>query len=84
MTNVQNIKDAEKAPNVMAISTQISGDLKALDEKLLSMVGRSQKMILKGKCASGKPKHVKAFICKVCGKEGHAKDIRNHIEANHL
>ena len=25
-----------------------------------------------------------AFVCKVCGKEGQATNIRNHIEANHL
>ena len=28
--------------------------------------------------------HQFADICKVCGKEGHGRDIRNHIEANHL
>ena len=26
----------------------------------------------------------KADICKVCGKEGKGKDIRDHIEANHM
>ena len=28
--------------------------------------------------------HQFADICKVCGKEGNVRDIRNHIEANHL
>ena len=23
-------------------------------------------------------------ICKVCGKEGHGRDIKDHIEANHI
>ena len=26
----------------------------------------------------------KADICKVCGKEGRGKDIRDHIETNHM
>ena len=83
-TNVQIIEDAEEASNVTEISNQFTGDLPALGQKVKKMMGRSQKMIQKGKRASGIPKHIKAFICKVCGKEGHAKDIRNHIEANHL
>ena len=28
--------------------------------------------------------HQFADICKVCGKGSHGRDIRNHIEANHL
>ena len=83
-TNVQNIEGAEEAPNVRAISNQFSGNLQALDEKVKSMMGRSQKTIQKGKRENGKPKLIKAFTCKVCGKEGHGKDIKSHIEANHL
>ena len=28
--------------------------------------------------------HQFADICKVCGKEGHGRDIKDHIEANHI
>ena len=44
---------------------------------------KSNKMIPAG-TANGKPKQAKAFICKVCGKEGRANVISYHIEANHL
>ena len=95
-TDVENIYDVEEASKVTANSNQFSGDLGALDAedakdardakdaKVKSMIGRSKKIIQKGKRASGKPKQTKAFICKVCGKEGHRTDIRNHIEGNHL
>ena len=33
-------------------------------------------------CSNGSGR--KADICKVCGKEGRGKDIRDHIEANHM
>ena len=64
-------------------SDQISGDLQALDEKVKSLMGRSQNLVSAG-TSNGKPQLAKAFICKVCGKEGRATLIRDHIEANHL
>ena len=42
------------------------------------MMETSQNRIQKGK------ENPKAKICKVCGKEGQAISIRDHIEANHL
>ena len=47
-----------------------------LDKKVKSMMIRSLNM-----CKNGKQK---AYICQICGKEGPGKDIRDHIEANHL
>ena len=67
-----------------AIPKQICGDLKALEEKVKSLMERSQNMVPAGTQACGIPKQDKAFICKVCGKEGHSTNIRHHIEANHL
>ena len=64
-------------------SDQISGVLQALDEKVKSLMGRSQNLVSAG-TSNGKPQLAKAFICKVCGKEGRATLIRDHIEANHL
>ena len=52
------------------------GDLQELDEKVKSMMEESQNMISNGK--------QRARTCKVCGKEGHGMNIRDHIEANHL
>ena len=48
------------------------------------MMEKGQKMFPSGKQAEGTPKQEVSRICKVCGKEGLATWIRNHIEANHL
>ena len=48
------------------------------------MMERGQKMIPAGKQANGTPKHKRAFVCKVCGKEDRVQDIRDHIESNHV
>ena len=62
----------------------LSGDLQALDEKVKSMMGKSQNMIPDGRHPNGTPKQTIASMCKVCGKEGLATSIKDHIEANHL
>ena len=64
----------------LALPTQMhfSGNLQDLAETVKSMMETSQNMVTNGKYQRlGK-------ICKVCRKEGHATDIINHIEANHL
>ena len=53
-----------------------SGGLQELDQQVKSMMKKSQNKIKDGTR--------KAYICQVCGKEGHHSAIRNHIEANHL
>ena len=63
--------------NALAIPS--SGDLQQLDETVKSMMETSQQMFQYGKQGM---KHGKQ--CKVCGKEGRANTIRQHIEANHL
>ena len=52
--------------------------MQALDEKVKSVMEKGQNMIQKGKQAK------RAFICKVCEKEGDEVSIRDQIEANHL
>ena len=81
---VQSHMDVKEASRAVAITNQFSGNLEALDQKVKSMMERSQNMIQAGKQANGTPKQATAFICKVCGKEGVPNAIRNHIEANHL
>ena len=56
-----------------------SGDMKKLDEKIDTMVGRGENVI-----RNGTKKMVKAYVCHVCGKEGVRSQIRDHIEINHL
>ena len=73
--------DFEDQTTAIALPNQdISGDMKYLNEKIETMIGRSETIL----CDSNK-KSVKAFMCKVCGKESGQKiNIKGHIEANHL
>ena len=77
-TSPSNISTAPANPN------QFNVDLQALDEKVKSMMEKSQNMIQVGKQANGTPKRNFAFICKVCRKEGQFTLIKDHIEFNHL
>ena len=65
----------DKEPRI-SLPNFVSGDFKALDEKVKSMMEKSQNLITSGR--------KRADICKVCGKEGEGIAIRDHIEANHL
>ena len=59
----------------MAIPNNFSGDLIEIEERVKSMMEKSE-----NKLGSG----IK-YICKVCGKEGNIKgNIKDHIEANHM
>ena len=49
-----------------------------LDETIKAMMETSDNMIKVGK------QQKRAKICKVCGKEGYASDIKRHIEAKHV
>ena len=60
----------------MAIPGNNSADFKELDERVKSMMEKSQNKYDNGQ-------HL-ADRCKVCGKEGMGRDIKDHIEANHL
>ena len=66
---------------VVAKMKNSSEDLLAeLDEKVKSMIEKSQNMITIGEPGQTR----RASVCKVCGKEGQNVAIRDHIEANHL
>ena len=62
------------------MSKYVSGDvyLQELDQQVKSMMENSQNIIAETK------QQRRAKICKVCGKEGAASAIRDHIEAHHL
>ena len=82
--NSHEIADSQrsntKEDRTMAKMDNFSGDLFAeLDERVKSMMEKSQNMI-----SYGKGRILKANVCKVCGKEGQIVVIRNHIEAIHL
>ena len=56
-----------------------SGDMNELDGKIQSMIGRGDNMV---RLSSNRM--IKAYVCKVCGKEGVHTNITNHIETNHI
>ena len=62
--------------NAVAFSTHFSGNIEELEERVQSMMEKSQ-----NKYANGQQK---AHRCKVCGKEGMGSAIKDHIEAHHL
>ena len=63
----------------LAIPKSFSGDLDELEERVKSMMEKSQNKSTNGPNAS-----CLADLCKVCGKEGKGSAIKDHIEANHL
>ena len=67
---------SESDERSVALSNFENGDLQELDEKVKSMMEKSQNKIAN--------RAERASVCKICGKEGQWVAIRDHIEANHL
>ena len=55
----------------------VAADLQDLDDKIKSMMMFSEN-------SAARAKDGRSRICKVCGKEGDMKSIKDHIEANHI
>ena len=51
------------------------------DEKVKSMMQETENF---SENLSAAPKQENTFMCKVCGKEGRATHMSNHVETNHL
>ena len=87
--NIPNTAVQRQAPNgnihdlgenrTLAIPGNNYEDFVELDERVKSMMEKSQ-----NKIANGPNVFIAAHRCKVCGKEGHGRQIKDHIEANHL
>ena len=77
IVTLPNITFSEKAPAQFM-------QMQALDEKVKSIMAKSQNKIKIGTKLNGTPMYGRSFICKVCGKEGQFTNIRDHIEAKHL
>ena len=65
--------DSQKS-TMLALPPNFSEDLQQLDDKVQSMLAKTDKMV------NGQ----RAFVCKVCGKEGKSQNIKRHIEAKHI
>ena len=79
-----NSNATENVSTALTIPNEFSEDLQGLDEKVKSLMEKSQNMIQAGKRPNGAPRQEMGSICKVCRKEGLATVIRNHIETYHL
>jgi len=80
-TKISKPERTEKVERTVAltdyeVATINISDIKELDEKVKSLMVRSQNMTPDGR--------QKADICTVCGKEGKNSNIMDHIEAKHL
>ena len=74
---LQNCNDfGAGTDKTVAVQNYTSVDLEDLEERVKSMMEKS-----KNNYANT---NYKAYICKVCGKEGQLNAIKEHIEANHL
>ena len=69
--NIHNLGENK----TLAIPGNNSGVFEELDERVKSMMEKSQTKVADGRLADR---------CKLCGKEGYASSIKDHIEANHL
>ena len=67
----------DEPSSIMPVSL-VNADLQLLNEQVKSMMEISDNTIITGN------RTTRAFICKVCGKEGHPTNIKTHIEANHI
>ena len=73
----QELKILDLGKNrTLAIPCRFSGDLDKLEEKVKSMMEKSQNKLDNNRGF--------AYLCKVCGKEGRDHQIKDHIEAKHL
>ena len=77
-THMKQRHDAQifKVDHNTTVPEYFSGGREDLEKKVVSLMEKSQNL-----CSNGRQK---ANICKVCGKEGMGRDIKDHIEANHL
>ena len=81
----QNSNAPIRSSAAVAIPNQPGTDLQALDDKVKSMIEKSENMIpVGGKNRNGTPMQARSSICKVCGKEGTFTHLKNHVESNHL
>ena len=72
-------EETQVSNGAMVATNQVfSGELQALDEQIMPLMTKSQNILTYG------GKSQRASICTVCGKEGTGKNIKDHIEANHI
>ena len=72
--NLYNTNSKTESSTVALVSVEAS----QLDEQIKSMMTITENEVTNGKLKR------KAYVCNICGKEGHPANIKTHIEANHI
>ena len=71
------INECDKANQSVALTSQFSGELQEIDEKVKAMLEKTHNITANGRRSF--------YVCKVCGKEGEdPTNMKRHVEANHL
>ena len=71
--NLYNTNSKTESSTVALVSVEAS----QLDEQIKSMMTITENEVTNGKLKR------KAYVCNICGKEGHPANIKTHLEANH-
>ena len=74
---IVNINSTTELGRTVTVSDQFSGDIDELEERVMSMIEKSENRL-------ENQRHRREYVCKVCGKQGEIQQIKEHIEANHL
>ena len=72
----KEVPDSYDAKSFSAALVSVEADQS--DEKIKSMMTRTEKEIIHGNIKRG------VWACNICGKEGRWQNIKTHIEANHI
>ena len=75
-TDLSQRIDKSTGERTVAVNGDFTEDFSQLDSQIKSMMEMSKNLVSNGT--------KRAYICKICGKEGMGNDIRKHIESNHL
>ena len=73
--NQMPVTDYDTSVGTMALTSNFSGDLQELDNKINSMMVKTSNRSVRRNAL---------YKCALCGKEAEHTNLKNHIEANHL
>ena len=72
----QTMNGSKTDNSIVALSSHFTGNIEELEDRVQSLMEKTENNYANGL--------QKAYMCKVCGKEGKGNAIKDHIEANHL
>ena len=80
LPNTDDVKLSFQTDKILSLDkSTVSDDSRQLDEQISSMMEATENFLTR---KSGQ--RMKAFVCKVCGKEAEFTDLKRHIESFHI